>query len=158
MHKASIRKAEVADMPAVLALIQELANYELAPQEVEVDVETLEADGFGPHKIFDCFVAEQDGKVIGFALYYIKYSTWKGKCLFLEDFIVSEALRGQGIGKLLFEEVVKVAKHMGAKRMEWQVLEWNKPAINFYKKYHANLDPEWLNGKLVHEQLQAFEG
>ncbi len=143
-------------MPGVLALIKELAEYEKAPNEVEVDVQTLENDGFGPEKIFDCFVAELNHEVVGFALYYTKYSTWKGKCLFLEDFVVRETLRGQGIGKLLFEEVIKVAKERQVKRMEWQVLDWNEPAINFYKKYSANLDPEWLNGKLVFNQLQNF--
>ncbi len=143
-------------MPQVLGLIKELAIYEKAPQEVEVDVPTLERDGFGSDKIFDCFVADEDGTVLGFALYYTKYSTWKGKCLFLEDFLVKESRRGEGIGKLLFDEVVKVAKERQVKRMEWQVLEWNSPAINFYNKYQANLDPEWLNGKLVYEQLQAL--
>lgn len=143
-------------MPQVLGLIRELAVYEKAPNEVEVDVQTLENDGFGPERIFDCFVAERNDEVLGFALYYTKYSTWKGKCLFLEDFVVKESERGQGLGKLLFDQVVNVAKQRGVKRMEWQVLEWNEPAINFYKKYQANLDPEWLNGKLVYDQLQSL--
>ncbi len=142
-------------MPAVLGLIKELATYEKATNEVDVDVKTLETDGFGAEKIFDCVVAELNTEVVGFALYYTKYSTWKGKCLFLEDFIVKESFRGQGIGKLLFEAVIAVAKARKVKRMEWQVLEWNQPAINFYQKYNANLDPEWLNGKLVYEQLQG---
>ncbi|MES2629312.1 MAG: GNAT family N-acetyltransferase [Bacteroidota bacterium] len=151
----TIRPAAKEDMSAVLELICELAAYEKAPLEVEVDVATLEADGFGPEKIFDCVVADDNSEIAGFALYYTKYSTWKGKCLFLEDFVVKESRRGQGIGKLLFDEVVAEARRRHVKRMEWQVLEWNTPAINFYNKYKANLDPEWLNGKLVYSQLQG---
>lgn len=93
-------------------------------------------------------MAEIDGKVEGFALYYIRYSTWKGQCLYLEDFLVTEKLRGKGAGKLLFERIIEEAKEKGFKRMVWQVLEWNEPAINFYKKYNATLDPEWVNGIL----------
>lgn len=156
MSDITIRKALISDMPQVLSLIKELAVYEKAPNEVEVDVDTLERDGFGPDKIFDCIVAEKGNEVLGFALFYTKYSTWKGKCLFLEDFIVRESERGKGMGKLLFDQVVKVAKERKVKRMEWQVLEWNETAIGFYKKYNANLDPEWLNGKLVYDQLQSF--
>lgn len=156
MEKTKIRLGQEKDMAQVLELIRELAIYEKCPDEVEVTEEILIADGFGPHKIFDCFVAEEGDEILGFALFYTKYSTWKGKCLFLEDFLVKESRRGQGLGKLLFDEVVKVAKSRQVKRMEWQVLEWNETAINFYKKYNSNLDPEWLNGKLVYSQLQQF--
>ncbi len=156
MTNVIIRNSTIADMAQVLDLIKELAIYEKAPDEVEVDIPTLERDGFGAEKIFDCIVAELENRVVGFALYYTKYSTWKGRCLFLEDFVVRESLRGQGIGKLLFDEVVQEAKTRKVKRMEWQVLDWNDTAINFYKKYQANLDPEWLNGKLVYSQLQKF--
>src|ERR1051326_1677491 len=132
-----IRKARKKDVPQILSLIKELAAYEKAPQEVKVSVKELLRDGFGKKKAYECFVAEiQSRKIItGIALYYIKYSTWKGRCIYLDDIIVTEKLRGQGIGKKLFEEVIKVAKKMKVRKLEWQVLNWNEPAINFYKKY-----------------------
>ena len=148
-----IREGKKEDVTAALNLVKELAHYEKAPDEVEVTVEEMENWGFGNEKVFDFFVAEINGKITGLALYYYKYSTWKGKCLFLEDIIVTESLRGQGIGKLLFEEVAKVAKKENVRRMEWQVLEWNEPAINFYNKYNSILDAEWVNCKLTNHQL-----
>ncbi|MGB0805806.1 MAG: GNAT family N-acetyltransferase [Salibacteraceae bacterium] len=149
-----IRKGTKEDLTRLRELIVELAIYEKEPNAVEVTLAEMEKDGFGDQKIFDFFVAEIDGVVEGIALYYFKYSTWKGKCVFLEDIVVNEKLRGNGIGKLLFDEVVKVAAANNVKRMEWQVLEWNHPAIHFYKtKYKANLDPEWLNGRLVEKQI-----
>ena len=152
-----IRTGLKSDLPRLRALIVELAVYEKEPDAVEVSLKELETDGFGPNKIFDFFVVEVNGRVEGIALYYFKYSTWKGKCVFLEDIVINESLRGQGLGKLLFDEVVKVAAKHQCKRMEWQVLNWNQPAINFYqKKYSAELDPEWLNGKLVGDQLQEI--
>lgn len=153
---AIIRKGIKEDVPAVLALIKELAGYEKAPDEVAVTEEELKADGFESDSIFGLFVAETSGKVVGMALYYVKYSTWKGRCIFLEDIIVNSAYRGKGIGRKLFEEVVKVSKEAGVRRLEWQVLNWNEPAIRFYKKYKAALDEEWINGKLVYEQIQNF--
>lgn len=149
-----IRKGTISDVPAALGLVKELAIYEKAPQEVEVTIEQMNEWGFGKDKLFEFFVAEKEGKIIGIALYYFKYSTWKGKCLFLEDIIVTESERKNGFGKLLFEAVAKVAKELKVKRMEWQVLDWNNPAINFYKKYEANFDDEWLNCKLNYQQLQ----
>jgi GNAT superfamily N-acetyltransferase len=98
----------------------------------------------------------KNDEIIGLALYYYKYSTWKGKCIFLEDIIITESERKNGYGKLLFNEVVKVAKIEGVERMEWQVLNWNTPAIQFYKKYNAVLDDEWINGKLIKDQLQQL--
>lgn len=155
--KPLIRKGEKKDLARLRALIVELAIYEKEPLAVEVTLEELENDGFGTHKIFDFFVSEIAGKVEGIALYYFKYSTWKGKCIYLEDIVVNEKLRGNGIGKLLFDEVIKVAVHHNCKRMEWQVLEWNQTAIDFYtKKYHANLDPEWLNGRLTGIELKKI--
>ncbi|MFZ5553466.1 MAG: GNAT family N-acetyltransferase [Bacteroidota bacterium] len=151
-----IRKGKKEDLPAVLELIKELAVYERAGNEVENNLEEMLSDGFGEHPVYYFFVAEEKEKIIGIALYYFKYSTWKGKCIFLEDIIVTESQRGKGVGAKLFEEVMKVAKKMKVRRLEWQVLEWNEPAINFYKKYNAILDPEWVNGKLVFEQLQGF--
>lgn len=152
-----IRKGNINDLPDVLNLIKELAAYEKAADEVENTVEEMINDGFGSTPLFNLFVAEIDNKPVGIAIYYFKYSTWKGKCLFLEDIVVTSSYRGQGIGAKLFEAVIEVAKAMKVKRLEWQVLEWNTPAINFYKKYNAILDPEWINGKLTYSQLQAYK-
>lgn len=152
-----IRRGVSEDLPEVLQLIRELAEYERAPHEVEVTLEEMYAWSFGDDPTFEFFVAEDAGKIRGIALYYYKYSTWKGKCLFLEDLIVTESYRRYGLGSKLFEEVLRVAKEKKVRRMEWQVLEWNEPAINFYRKYNALLDPEWINGKLTYEQLQAWK-
>jgi GNAT superfamily N-acetyltransferase len=156
MEEFKIRKGTERDLPGVLELVKELAAYEKAPLEVEVTLEEMRNWGFGKDQIFDFFVAEQGGQIVGIALYYYKYSTWKGKCLFLEDIIITETHRRYGLGTRLFDEVVKVAKEKKVRRMEWQVLEWNEPALNFYKKYDAVLDPEWVNGKLTYEQLQRL--
>jgi GNAT superfamily N-acetyltransferase len=144
----NIRRATIEDCPSMLGLINELAVYEKAPNEVTVTLSHFEQSGFGENPVWWAFVAEVNDTIVGFALYYIRYSTWKGQCLYLEDFIVTENMRGQGIGKLLFDRVVQETKDKGFSRMVWQVLEWNEPAINFYKKYKANLDPEWINGIL----------
>lgn len=144
-----IRPANAQDMPFVLDLIKELALYENAPEQVKNTVEQLTEDGFGTIPAFACFVAEEQNKIVGFALYYISYSTWRGKCIYLEDLCVTESHRKKGVGTKLFDEVLKIAKEQNMKRLSWQVLEWNIPAIEFYKKYKANLDPEWINGKLV---------
>ncbi len=143
-----IRRAEKKDCARLLDLIQELADYEKAPEEVTVTLSHFEESGFGEIPVWWAFVSELNGKVEGFALYYIRYSTWKGQCLYLEDFLVTEKLRGQGAGKLLFDRIIQEAKDKGFTRMVWQVLEWNTPAINFYNKYKATLDPEWINGIL----------
>ena len=144
----NIRRATIKDCPSMLGLINELAVYEKAPNEVTVTLSHFEQSGFGNNPVWWAFVAEKDNVIVGFALYYIRYSTWKGQCLYLEDFIVTENMRGKGIGKLLFDQIVQETKDKGFSRMVWQVLEWNEPAINFYKKYKANLDPEWINGIL----------
>ena len=143
-----IRPAEKKDCERMMELIHELAIYEKAPEQVTVSFDHFVESGFGLHPVWWAYVAELDGKVEGFALYYIRYSTWKGQCLYLEDFLVTEQLRGQGAGKLLFDRIIQEAKDKGYKRMVWQVLDWNEPAINFYKKYNATLDPEWINGVL----------
>lgn len=153
----AIRKGLPTDLPRVLELIKELANYEKAPLEVENTVEEMIQDGFSENPIYFLLVAEENSTIVGIAIYYIKYSTWKGKCVFLEDIIVTESQRGKGTGAKLFEEVIQIAKEMKVRRMEWQVLEWNEPALNFYRKYKANLDLEWINGKLTFEQLQSFK-
>ena len=143
-----IRRANINDCPSMLGLIQELADYEKAPDEVTVTLSHFEQSGFGENPVWWAFVAEVDNVIVGFALYYIRYSTWKGQCLYLEDFIVTKKMRGNGIGKLLFDQIVQETKDKGFSRMVWQVLEWNEPAIHFYKKYKATLDPEWINGIL----------
>jgi len=154
--KITIRQSQKEDMPKVLEYIQELATYEKAPDEMVNTVEDLEKNGFGDNKVFDCLVAEVENIVVGFALYYTGYSTWKGRTLYLEDFLVSEDYRGKGIGKLLFNQVILEAKKRDVKRMDWQIIDWNEPAINFYKKYNATLDGEWINGRLFEEEIQNF--
>ena len=151
-----LRQAEKQDLQVVLDLIKELALYEKAPDEVTNTIESLEKDGFGDHPLFYIILAEVDQKVVGMSFYFISYSTWKGKCLYLEDIIVNEKYRGNKIGKLLFDATIERAREIGAKRMQWQVLDWNEPAINFYKKYNAELDGEWLNCKLTKEQIINF--
>lgn len=152
-----IKKGVEADLPQVLGLVKELAVYEKAPDEVDVTLEEMKNWGFGSGKIFDFFVAEHQNKIVGIALYYYKYSTWKGKCLFLEDIIVTEKYRGSGLGSKLFHEVVMVARQNKVRRMEWQVLDWNEPAIKFYKKYNSHFDGEWVNCKLTYQQLQDYK-
>jgi GNAT superfamily N-acetyltransferase len=152
---ATIREGREDDIPAALALVKELAQFENAPDEVEVTVNEMRAWGFGKEKLFGFFVLEKEGTLIGTALYYYKYSTWKGRCLFLEDIIVTETERRRGYGQLLFDEVVKLAKKEQVRRMEWQVLDWNVGAISFYKKYNSLFDAEWINCKLSYEQLQS---
>ena len=140
-----IRRAIKKDCPCLLELINELAVYEKAPEEVTVTLEHFEEAGFGEKPVWWAFAAEEDGIILGFALYYIRYSTWKGQAMYLEDILVTDIARGKGIGKLLFEELIKEAKEKKLNRIIWQVLEWNVPAINFYKKFNANFDPEWVN-------------
>lgn len=149
MSKIDIREGQIEDLPQVLELVKELAEYEKAAHEVENTVAQMEIDGFGANPIFGFFVAERSGKIVGISLYYYRYSTWKGKVLYLEDIIVTEKMRGQNIGYQLFEKTIQYAKDTGCKRMTWQVLEWNEPALNFYRKFGAQFDPEWVNGILT---------
>lgn len=148
-----IRVAEREDCPRLLELINELALYEKAPQEVTVTIEEFEDAGFGENKVWKAFVAEDNSRIVGFALYYVRYSTWKGCRLYLEDFIVTEECRGKGVGKILFETVIQEAKDKNYNGMVWQVLDWNEPAINFYNKYAADLESGWLNASLSKEQI-----
>jgi GNAT superfamily N-acetyltransferase len=141
-----VRSAERGDEQAIMELIHALALYEKAPDEVINTAHDLGVHLFD-EKICDAFVAEVDEKIIGFALFYTNYSTWKGKCLYLEDFFVLPEFRGAGIGSQLFDAVVSLAKERGVKRMDWQVLDWNTPALNFYQKKKAHLDSEWINGR-----------
>jgi GNAT superfamily N-acetyltransferase len=149
MNNISIRRAEKKDCPRLLELVKELAVYEKAPEEVTVTPKHFEEAGFGKNPVWWAFVAEVDGVIVGFALYYIRYSTWKGARMYLEDILVTAEWRGKGLGKLLFNCLVEEAKEKGWKAISWQVLEWNEPAINFYKKYNASFDGEWVNCSLI---------
>jgi GNAT superfamily N-acetyltransferase len=153
----NIRIAKKEDCPRLLELINELALFERAPQEVTVTLKEFEDAGFGEKPVWKAFVAETNGVIIGFALYYIRYSTWKGNRMYLEDLIITESMRGKGIGKLLFDRLIMEAKELGFSGMVWQVLDWNEPAINFYKKYEASVEGGWLNASLSREQLVKIE-
>jgi GNAT superfamily N-acetyltransferase len=145
-----IRAALPGDEQAIFELIYALAIYEKAPEQVTNSAAQLRIDLF-EDPICSAFVAEDKGQIIGFALYYISYSTWKGRCLYLEDFFVIPEKRKQGIGEQLFHVIIDKAKELGVKRMDWQVLEWNQPAIDFYNKHQAILDGEWINGRFFFE-------
>ena len=140
-----IRSAIKQDCKRLLELIQELADFEKAPDEVTVSLTHFEESGFGPNPVWWALVAEDNGVVIGFALYYIRYSTWKGQRMYLEDLLVTEQARGKGIGKLLFDALIQEAKDKNLNGIVWQVLDWNEPAINFYKKLNTQFDAEWIN-------------
>lgn len=140
-----IRRAVAEDCERLMELIRELAIYEKAPEEVTVTLHHFIASGFGEHPVWWAFVAEAEGQVEGFALYYLRYSTWKGQRMYLEDILVTEKMRGMGLGKLLFDRLIVEAKEKGLNGIIWQVLDWNEPAINFYKKYDARFDAEWIN-------------
>lgn len=146
-----IRKAAKDDLPAMLSLVKELALYERAPHEVIVDLDSFEQ--YWNEDIFRAHVVEEAGGIIGTAIYYTAYSTWKGKIIYLDDIIVTESMRRSGAGKLLFDAVIEHCREVGANQLRWHVLEWNEPAINFYKKYGAALDEEWIQGKLERTQL-----
>lgn len=146
----SIREAKRGDEGAIMDLIRALALYEKAPEQVSSTAEDLGKHLFD-ERICDAIVAEEGEQIVGFALFYTNYSTWKGKCLYLEDFFVLPEYRMHGIGSQLFDEVVRIAKERKVRRMDWQVLEWNEPAIKFYQKKNAVLDPEWINGRFFFE-------
>ena len=143
-------------MQKVHDLIMELAIYEKAPEEMEVSVTELQRDGFGAQPKFETFLAWEGNQVMGIAFFYEVYSTWKGSSLYLEDLVVSEQHRQKGIGKLLFDAVAKEAASRKHRRMRWQVLDWNEPAIQFYKKLGAEIDEGWYNGTLREEQLKSW--
>lgn len=142
----SIRRAVREDCPRLMELIRELADFEkAAPEDVTVTFSHFEESGFGAQPVWWAFVAENEEQVVGFGLYYIRYSTWKGQRLYLEDLIVTQEMRGRGVGKLLFDRLIEEVKEKKYSGMVWQVLDWNEPAIQFYKKYGAKLEPEWVN-------------
>ena len=143
--KTIVRRAVKDDCPRLLELVQELATYERAPGEVTVTLDHFTESGFGKQPVWWAFVAEVDEKIVGFALYYIRYSTWKGQAMYLEDILITNEMRGKGIGKLLFDRLIEEARDKKFNRIIWQVLDWNEPAINFYKKYNADFDAGWLN-------------
>ncbi|MDG1757314.1 MAG: GNAT family N-acetyltransferase [Bacteroidia bacterium] len=143
-----IRKANATDIPSMMKLIVELAIYERAPNEVTNTEQMMLKDGFGDNPLYHAFVADIEGEIIGFAITYYRYSTWKGRCLYLEDLIVTENYRNKGIGQKLFDYCLSFGKKNSCEKIIWQVLDWNQPAINFYNKNNAQLDNSWINGSL----------
>lgn len=154
----TIREGKIEDLPRVLELVKELALYEKAPEQVTNTLEMMQEDGFGPHPIFGLFVAEKNstGEIIGISIFYYRYSTWKGKRLYLEDIVVTESERGHGAGKLLFDRTMLKCIEANCTGMMWQVLDWNTPAINFYQKYGAELDSGWINCNLQSEDINKI--
>lgn len=154
METTRVRKGTKTDLREALALIQELAVYEKEPEAVVVSVEQMETWGFQDNPFFEFYVAERNEQIVGIAFYYIRYSTWKGPMIYLEDIVVKEELRGNGVGARLFEAVAIECAKRNFHGMTWQVLDWNEPALNFYRKYNATFSGEWLNGYLFTEQIR----
>lgn len=151
-----IRKGTKADMPAVLGLIRELAIFEREPEAVVVTVADLEKDGFGDKPLFHTIIAEKEGEIVGMALYYYRYSTWKGKTIHLEDLIVKEKMRGTGLGMALYTEIMKQGKEDGVRRIEWNVLDWNQNAIDFYEKSGAKVLDDWRVVQMTENGIEDF--
>lgn len=151
-----IRTGKKEDLPAVLAMVHELAAFERAPDAITNTLAAMEEDGFGPSPAYRFLVAETDGRVVGLALFFTKYSTWKGRGLYLDDLIVTEAYRGKGIGRMLMLAFLEEARAAGARQVHWQVLDWNAPAIGFYQRMGAAADPEWLDCKMDADQIAAY--
>jgi GNAT superfamily N-acetyltransferase len=153
-----IRKGRKEDLPHVLKLVHELAEFEKAPDAVTNTVKAMEEDGFGGKPVFDFHVAVVDGIIVGIALYFVKYSTWVGKGLYLDDLMVTEKMRGKGIGQKLFNAFMDEAKRINAKQVHWQVLDWNTPAIDFYKKMNASIEEQWWDCKMLEQQIKEYKG
>ncbi len=151
-----IRTGVERDLPQVFQLVMELAEFERAPHEVTNSVEQMRQDGFGDKPLYGFFVAEEDDKILGISLYYWRYSTWKGKRLYLEDIVVTATARGRGIGKQLFERTMRFSIEQSCTGMKWEALNWNKSAIEFYQNYGAKLDNEWLDFSLEAEQIKKI--
>jgi len=155
-NSVTIRYATETDMPDVLNLIRELAIFENEPDAVEISVPDLVKEGLGEHPLFHCLVAEVNHKIVGTALFYYRFSTWKGRSLHLEDLIVKESERGKGIGEALYKKVMEFALKKGIKRVAWEVLDWNEPAIRFYERTGAKLMSEWRIVHFTGEEIQAY--
>lgn len=151
-----IRKAVVEDVPSIYGLIQELAVFEKEPEAVEITLKDLEKDGFGDQPKFEAFVAELEGEIVGMALFYYRYSTWKGKTIHLEDLIVKETARGKGLGRKLYNEVLNYAYQQQLKRVEWAVLDWNTPAVEFYQNSGAEVFDDWRVVQMDEGQLKSY--
>ncbi|WP_310379308.1 GNAT family N-acetyltransferase [Flavobacterium sp.] len=151
-----IRKGNPEDMEAVLGLIQELADFEKEPDAVLVTVDDLVRDGFGPVPLFQVFVAEVEHEIVGIALYYYRYSTWKGKIIHLEDLVVKDKMRGTGLGYALYSEIIKQGKRDNVRRIDWHVLDWNTPAIEFYEKSGAVVLKDWYVAQMDEEGINHF--
>ena len=152
----TIRKASSKDVSAMMKLVHELAEFEKAPEEVLNTETQMLVEGFGERPAFEALLAEADGKVCGMSAYYYSYSTWKGRSIYIDDIIVSENYRGNGVGRALIEATIQVAKKEGVGKLHWQVLDWNKPAIKFYAKYEPTFDAEWINCAISKERLCSF--
>ena len=152
----TVRKANPKDMPKVLELIRELARFEREPDAVKISEEDLVREGFGEDPLFHCFVAEVEEEVVGMALVYYRFSTWKGRTLHLEDLVVRADRRGQGIGDALYTEVMRYAYDQGVKRVEWVVLDWNVGALNFYERSGATILKDWYLAQMDEEALRRF--
>lgn len=152
----NIRKGQKQDMPSVLNLIRELAVFEKEPDAVVITVDDLEKDGFSENPLFHTFIAEIDEKIVGIALYYYRYSTWKGKTIHLEDLIVNEKMRGSGVGFALYSEIIKQGKKENVRRIEWNVLDWNTPAIDFYEKSGAKVFDDWRTVQMDEKGIEEF--
>ena len=153
---ALIRKAEKKDSLAILNLIKELALFEKEPESVKLKLTDIENDGFGTKPLFECIVAEINERIIGMAIYYPRYSTWNGPTIHLEDLIVSEQYKGKGIGTQLYSNFIKMALNSGVKRVEWNVLDWNSPAINFYKKSGAKVLDDWRSVQMHRSEMKKY--
>ena len=151
-----IRKGIITDVNEMLRLIIELAIFEREPSAVVISTDDLKRDGFGENPLFYTFIAEIDNQIVGMALYYNRYSTWKGKTIHLEDLIVSESARGKGVGMALYKEIIKEGKAQNVRRIEWNVLDWNKPAIDFYEKTGATVLKDWCNVQINSDAIDLF--